>query len=125
MKAKILIVDDSSLARRTMRQLLEELGHTVDDASDGATALEKFFISPPDLVVLDLVMTGMYGVDVLTKMRELNPAAKVIIATADVQQSTADQVRAAGAKGILNKPVTREKLNAVLEVILGGGEKWN
>lgn len=125
MKAKILIVDDSSLARRTMRQLLEELGHTVEDASDGATALEKFFISPPDLVVLDLVMTGMYGVDVLTKMRELNPAAKVIIATADVQQSTADQVRSAGAKGILSKPVTREKLNSILEIVLGGGEKWN
>ena len=124
MKAKILIVDDSSLARRTMRQLLEELGHTVEDASDGATALEKFFISPPDLVVLDLVMTGMYGVDVLTKMRELNPAAKVIIATADVQQSTADQVRAAGAKGILNKPVTREKLKSILDRLLGGGEKW-
>jgi len=125
MKAKVLIVDDSSLARRTMRQLLEELGHTVEDASDGATALEKFFISPPDLVVLDLVMTGMYGVDVLTKMRELNPAAKVIIATADVQQSTADQVRNAGARGILNKPVTREKLKAILDAVLDGGEKWN
>jgi two-component system, chemotaxis family, chemotaxis protein CheY len=125
MKAKILIVDDSSLARRTMRQLLEELGHTVEDASDGIMALEKFFISPPDLVVLDLVMTGMYGVDVLNKMRELNPATKVIIATADVQQSTADQVRSAGAKGILNKPVTREKFRAILDTVLGGGEKWS
>ena len=125
MKANVLIVDDSSLARRTMRSMLEELGHTVADAGDGATALEKFFVSPPDLVILDLVMTGMYGVDVLNKMRELNPAARVIIATADVQQSTADQVRAAGAKAILNKPVTKEKLKAILEVVLQGGEQWN
>jgi two-component system chemotaxis response regulator CheY len=108
-----------------MRSMLEELGHTVEDASDGALALEKFFVSPPDLVILDLVMTGMYGVDVLNKMRELNPAARVIVATADVQQSTADQVRAAGAKGILNKPVTREKLKAILDVVLQGGEQWN
>jgi two-component system chemotaxis response regulator CheY len=125
MKAKVLIVDDSSLARRTMRSMLEDLGHTVDDAPDGATALEKFFVSPPDLVILDLVMTGMYGVEVLNKMRELNPAARVIIATADVQQSTADQVRAAGAKAILNKPVTREKLKAILDVVFQGGEQWN
>src|ERR1700712_5522935 len=101
MKAKILIVDDSSLARRTLRQLLEDLGHTVDDATEGTAALEKFFINPPDLVILDLVMTGMYGLDVLTKMREMNPAVKVIIATADIQQSTSEQVKAAGAKGML------------------------
>lgn len=125
MKAKVLIVDDSSLARRTMRSMLEDLGHTVDDASDGSTGLEKFFVSPPDVVILDLVMTGMYGVDVLNKMRELNPAARVIIATADVQQSTADQVRAAGAKGIMNKPVTREKLKSILDTVLEGGEQWN
>ena len=125
MNAKILIVDDSSLARRTMRSMLEDLGYTVEDASDGAAALEKFFVSPPDLVILDLVMTGMYGVDVLNKMRELNPSARVIIATADVQQSTSDQVRAAGAKAILNKPVTREKVKGVLDVVLQGGEQWN
>jgi two-component system chemotaxis response regulator CheY len=125
MKAKVLIVDDSSLARRTMRSMLEDLGHTVDDASDGSAGLEKFFVSPPDVVILDLVMTGMYGVDVLNKMRELNPAARVIIATADVQQSTADQVRAAGAKGIMNKPVTREKLKSILDTVLEGGEQWN
>ncbi len=125
MKAKVLIVDDSSLARRTMRSMLEDLGNSVEDASDGAMALEKFFVSPPDIVILDLVMTGMYGVDVLIKMRELNPAARVIIATADVQQSTSDQVRAAGAKGILNKPVTREKLKTILDIVLQGGEQWN
>jgi two-component system chemotaxis response regulator CheY len=125
MKAKILIVDDSSLARRTLRQLLEDLGHTVDDAAEGTAALEKFFINPPDLVILDLVMTGMYGIDVLTKMREMNPAVKVIIATADIQQSTSEQVKAAGAKGMLNKPVNREKLAAAVIEVLAGGESWN
>src|SRR5688572_26604744 len=101
MTAKILIVDDSSLARRMTRQLLEGMGHTVEEASDGSQALERFFINPPELVILDMVMTGMYGIEVLAKMREINPAAKIVVATADIQQSTADQVRAAGAKGLL------------------------
>lgn len=125
MNAKVLIIDDSSLARRTMRQMLETLGHTVDDASDGAQGLERFFINPPDVVILDMVMSGMYGLEVLAKMREMNPAARILIATADIQQSTAEQVRAAGARGLLNKPVNREKLEAALDAVLAGKETWN
>lgn len=125
MNAKILIVDDSSLARRTLRQHLQELGHTVEEASDGAQALERFFLNAPDLVILDMVMSGMYGLDVLAKMRELNPDVRVIVATADIQTSTSDQVRAAGAKGILNKPVNREALDAAIKTVLGGGITWN
>jgi two-component system, chemotaxis family, chemotaxis protein CheY len=125
MSLKILIVDDSSLARRTLRQLLESLGHTVEDASDGEQALERFFVSPPELVVLDMVMSGMYGLDVLAKMREMNPAVRVLVATADIQTSTAEQVRAAGAKGILNKPVNRDQLITAITKIAAGGETWN
>lgn len=121
MNAKILIVDDSSLARRTMRRLLEELGHTVDEASDGAQALERYFLNQPDLVVLDMVMTGMYGLEVLAKMRELNPNVRVIIATADIQTSTRDQARAAGAAGFVNKPVSKQEMTATVNTILAGG----
>jgi two-component system chemotaxis response regulator CheY len=125
MSLKILIVDDSSLARRTLRQLLESMGHTVEDASDGEQALERFFVSPPELVVLDMVMSGMYGLDVLAKMREMNPAVRVLVATADIQNSTADQARAAGAKGILNKPVNRDQLTSAIAKIAAGGDTWN
>ncbi|HEY4299995.1 MAG TPA: response regulator [Candidatus Didemnitutus sp.] len=125
MKAKILIVDDSALARRTLRQTLESLGYSVDEASEGSQALERFFLHPPDLVILDLVMTGMYGADVLVKMREMNPKARVIIATADIQSATADQVKSAGAVGLINKPVAREKLATALHTVFQGGELWN
>lgn len=125
MNAKILIVDDSSLARRTLRHLLVELGHEVEEASDGAQALERFYLAPPDLVILDMVMTGMYGTEVLAKMIEMNPATRVLIITADVQNSTADLMRAAGAKGLLNKPINRAQLSAALEAVLGGGTAWN
>ena len=124
MSAKILIVDDSSLSRRTLRHLLEELGHQVTEARDGTEALERFFLEPPGIVILDMVMTGMYGAEVLAKMQEMNPAIPVIVATADIQKSTADQVRDGGAKAILNKPVRREELTVTLDTVLQGGSTW-
>lgn len=125
MKARILIVDDSSLARRTTRQALEEHGYTVEEAGDGAQALERYFLNKPDLVVLDMVMTGMYGLEVLAKLRELNPEVKVIVATADIQQSTRDQVRAAGAAAFINKPLNRKLLAETVDQVLKGVAQWN
>jgi two-component system, chemotaxis family, chemotaxis protein CheY len=124
MKAKVLIVDDSSLARRTLRAAIEELGHTVEEATDGAQALERYYINRHDLVVLDMVMTGMYGLEVLAKLRELNPDARVIVATADIQNSTIDQARAAGASAFLNKPINRQQLATAISTVLGGKTTW-
>jgi two-component system, chemotaxis family, chemotaxis protein CheY len=126
MKAKILVVDDSGLARRMMRQMLEELGYAVEEATDGPTALERYFLNKHDLVLLDMVMNGMYGLEVLTKMRELNPDVRVIVATADIQTSTREQVRSAGAAAFVNKPVNRKELAGVVTAVLEGGDvKWN
>ncbi|MBL9169427.1 MAG: response regulator [Verrucomicrobiales bacterium] len=124
MKPKILIVDDSSLARRTLRQALEDLGYLVEDVSDGPQAIESFYLHRPDLVILDIVMHGMYGTEVLAKLLEIDPAARVLMLTADVQDSTSSQVRQNGAIGILNKPITREKLAAALKPIFEGGTLW-
>jgi CheY-like chemotaxis protein len=124
MKAKILIVDDSGLARRLIRKILEELGHEVEDVSDGAQALERYLINHHDAVVLDLLMHGMYGMDVLQKLKQLNPDLPVIIASADIQRTTRDQAKELGASAMINKPVTKEELAEVLEVILNGGTVW-
>lgn len=125
MIAKILIVDDSSLARRTVRQMLEEMGHAVEEANDGAQALERYFINRHDLVILDMVMNGMYGLEVLARMRELNPDVRVIVATADIQKSTQEQVRDAGASAFVNKPLQRPELARIVDVVLAGGVGWN
>jgi len=123
--SQILIVDDSGLARRSLRRMLEDLGHTVDEAADGAQALERYFINRPDLVFLDIVMSGMYGTEVLAKLRELNPDVRVIMATADIQASTREEVQNAGASGIINKPFTRESLEKVLNRVEEEGNAWN
>lgn len=124
MTAKVLIVDDSSLARRTMRRMLESMGHTVEEANDGASALERCYVSPPDLVMLDIVMNGMHGFDVLAKLRQLKPDMSVIVATADIQDSTRLHAREAGAAACINKPINRTELAAIVERVLKGGVTW-
>ena len=118
--AKILIVDDSGMSRRTLRKILEPAGHEIIEADEGIVALERYFLERPDLVFLDLTMTGMYGIDVLNKLREMDPQARVIIASADIQSSTREMVDAGGASGFINKPFSSDKvLNAVSETLQG------
>jgi two-component system chemotaxis response regulator CheY len=125
MSLKILVVDDSGLARRTLRQMLLPQGHTVEEASDGAQAIERYFINRHDVVFLDMVMEGMYGLEVLTKIRALNPDVKVIVATADVQTSTREEVKAAGASAMVNKPISATEVTRILELIEQGGMAWS
>ena len=118
--SRILVVDDSGLARRRVRGILEGAGHEVLEAEDGMSALERYFVAKPDLVVLDLVMKGMYGLDVLKKLREMDPAARVIVVSADVQTSSHELVEQAGAAGFLTKPIDADDVLALVSVTLGG-----
>ena len=119
MTAKILIVDDSGLARRNTRRILEGAGYEVVEAEDGLGGLEQYFVQKPDVVVLDLVMKGMYGHDVLTKLREMDSEARVIVVTADVQHSSRHLVESSGAAGFLTKPVQGDQLLAAVRDALG------
>jgi len=120
MSARILIVDDSGLARRNTRRILETAGYEVLEAEDGMTALEQYFVEKPAVVVLDLVMKGMYGLEVLAKLKEMDPKACVIVVSADVQTSSKDLVAVAGATAFLNKPVQADQLLAAVADALGG-----
>ena len=120
MKTKLLLVDDSALARRSMRASLEGGGFEVVEAEDGMAALERYFLEKPDIVMLDLVMKGMYGLDVLAKLLQMDPAARVIVVSADVQESSHTLVATAGASAFINKPVERERVLEVVHRVLGG-----
>jgi len=121
MSPKILIVDDSALSRRTLRRILESAGYDVAEADDGMTALEMYFLEKPALVLLDLVMKGMYGLDVLVKLREMDPKAQVVVASADIQSSTRKMVDDAGALGFIHKPFISEDVIAAVEAALAAG----
>jgi two-component system chemotaxis response regulator CheY len=117
---KVLVVDDSALARRSLRQILESAGIDVVEADDGLTAIERYFLEKPDVVLLDLVMRGMYGLEVLNKLRELDAAARVVVVSADVQTSSHELAELAGAKAFINKPFERTEILGALTTALAG-----
>ena len=120
MKAKILIIDDSGLTRRSLRAILEAAGCEVVEAEDGLTGLELYYLEKPDLVILDLVMRGMYGLQVLEKLRELDPQARIVVVSADIQTSSRELAQQAGAAAFVNKPFDKAEILAALETALGG-----
>lgn len=114
-RGTLLIVDDSAFARRMARRLAESMGFEVTEASTGAEALASFAAKRPDTVLLDLVMGGgMYGSEVLPRMRAMNTEARIFVLTADTQDATERSVIEAGAAGIITKPLTEAKLTAAL-----------
>ena len=120
--ATVMIVDDSNYTRRTHRRIVESDGHVVHEATSGMAAIESFFVHRPDLVLLDLTMEDMTGLEVLERLRDLNAGARVIVVSADVQRSTAKLVADSGALRFLGKPVSAEGLlEAVREALAGGG----
>jgi two-component system chemotaxis response regulator CheY len=125
MSGKVLLVDDSGLARRSTRRVLEQAGYTVVEAEDGLSALERFSLERPDVVLLDLVMKGMYGLDVLSKLRELDPAARVVVMSADIQTSSRDLVQSAGAQGFLTKPASPGAVVEMVQRVLEGTAPWS
>ena len=119
MTHRILVVDDSGLARRRARAILESAGFEVVEAQDGMAALERYSVDKPSVVLLDLVMKGMYGLEVLTKLREMDPAARVIVVSADVQTSSHELVAEGGAAGFLVKPVDANEVLTLVRSTLG------
>ena len=118
--ATIMVVDDSGYARRMHRRILEGGGYTVIEATSGMEALERYFLDRPDLVLLDLSMEDIGGLEVLGKLCEMDSAARVVIVSADVQRSTERLAAEGGALAFVGKPVTPEQLLATVGDLLQG-----
>ena len=116
--AKVLIVDDSAMSRRMLRRILEEAGHKVTEAEDGMVAIEKYFLDKPDVVLLDLIMKGMFGMEVLQKIRQIDERARVVVASADIQTSTRAMTEAEGALGFVTKPFVEKEIIAAVDFAL-------
>ncbi len=121
--AKVLIVDDSSLSRRILRRILEPAGYEVTEAVDGLSALERYGLEHPDVVLLDLTMEGMHGLDVLNTLRSMDRRANIVIATADIQSSSQALAEAGGARGFLSKPFSPEQVLQAIDAALTGGQQ--
>lgn len=112
---KILIIDDARFQRGQMARMLGELGHTVIEATNGQEGYMKLCTEGPDAVVCDLLMPVMDGIAFLTMVQKHQIQTPIIVASADVQHTTKDQVRNLGAKAFINKPCTIQDLADALQ----------
>jgi len=125
MSFKIMVVDDSAMSRGSLKRVLESKGYAVIEAEDGMAAIERYHLERPDLVMLDMLMKGMYGLEVLAKLRQMDPDARVIIVTADIQNSTREMVKEAGALAFVNKPFAASYVLETVATVLGEGSLQN
>jgi two-component system chemotaxis response regulator CheY len=120
---KILLIDDSALSRSIVKRALGD-EYSYIEAIDGISGLELYFLEKPDLVFLDLTMPGLNGIEVLAKLREMDPNVRVVIGTADIQDLSRRQAEALGALDFIVKPFNPESIQTVVRKILqeNGGE---
>ena len=112
---KILLVDDEESIRNMMRMTLELDGYTVWTAADGPAALEIFQKELPDVVLLDVRMPGMSGIEVLSRIKEFNPESEVIIISGHGDMDMAVECLRKEASNFLTKPVREELLSLSLK----------
>jgi two-component system, NtrC family, response regulator AtoC len=110
---KVLVVDDEASIRDSLRLLLKT-NFSVSVAEDGETALEMFDELAPDLVLLDVIMPKLDGLETLKRLRSRNPQVPVIMLTATTTVKTAVQAMKAGAVDYLNKPFEIEELTSLI-----------
>ena len=115
MKPRILIVDDESKICRLLKGLLEKKGYLVGVAGSGKAALESAAEDAPDLVLLDLKMPGMDGLEVLSRLRDTGFEGKVIIMTAFGTIESAVRAMREGAYDYVTKPFAKDELFALIE----------
>jgi len=114
-RGRILIVDDETTARTTLAELLGDEGYAVDTAVDGFKALAKVEELAPDLVLTDLNMPGMDGLELMRKARARDPELAVVVMTAYGAVDTAVAAMREGAADYLTKPINADELLVVLE----------
>ena len=102
--AKILVTDDSSFSRGSLSKGLRALGHEVEEAADGAEAVEKIAAGGFDCVFLDLLMPVMDGFQVLEAVGALKDPPRVVVCSSDIQHSTRARCLKLGVAGFLDKP---------------------
>lgn len=116
---KILVADDEPTVRLSIRMVLKKLGAVaIDEADDGRKALQKLYDGGYDLVLLDMLMPNMNGIEFLETARIIDPAPPVVIvsAYADIPQVKAVRHLAAG---VIQKPFDIKELEQVCRKLLG------
>ena len=111
---KILVVDDEEYICEILHEFLSLQGYQVDTAVNGEDALKKYEADRPEVVLLDIRMPGMGGVDILRRIKEIDSRPGVVMLSAFGDEETVNEVLQMGADYYLQKPVEFEHLMKIL-----------
>lgn len=121
MAKRILIIDDEPLVRQSIRLGLRKLGHEIDDVENGSSGISLIKSNPYDLVISDIVMPGMSGIEVISEIRKQNDPIKVIAISGGGRLSDHDYLQEAlanGADATLRKPIMLNELREIVSEVL-------
>ena len=114
MSKKILVVDDAALVYAMLKRILESNGYTVYEAHNGQEGIDAHKKHFPDLILLDVSMPVMNGIEALQEIRKNDKKVKIVMLSAVAEQQTVDEALALGANEFIYKPVSEAK---VLEIV--------
>ena len=118
--ANILIVDDAAFMRMMIKDILSKNGYTViGEAENGLKAVEKYKELGPDLVIMDITMPEMDGIQAVKQIKALNSAAKVIMCSAMGQQAMVIESIQAGARDFIVKPFQADRVVEAVKKVIG------
>lgn len=121
MAKKILLVDDAAFMRKVIKDTLTKAGYTeIFEAVDGADAVQKYSEIHPDLVLMDITMPNMDGLEALKAIRGADSSANVVMCTAMGQESMVMDAVRSGAKDFIVKPFKEDRILKTVNNILGG-----
>jgi CheY-like chemotaxis protein len=120
-RTRILIVDDDAAITATFENILGGEGYDVATATDGDRALDLATREPFDVVLLDLVMPGIDGLDALRRLRKVAPRARIIILSAYIEPDREAEAFRLGAEAVLSKPPDLNKLLRFLGELMQSG----
>ena len=120
MAKNILICDDAAFMRMMIKDILSKNGYNVaGEAENGAKAVEKYAEVKPDLVLMDITMPEMDGIQALKKIKETDPSALVIMCSAMGQQAMVIESIQAGAKDFIVKPFQADRVIEAVKKVVG------
>jgi DNA-binding NtrC family response regulator len=115
MKDKILIIEDESTLRESLKRVFQREGYQVEAVDSAEPALELFEENNYDLILTDIILPGITGIELLKRVREANPEQIVIIMTAFASLETAVETLRAGAYDYIVKPIIHEELKQIVK----------
>ena len=120
---KILLVDDSTYIRTVLGSVITEAGFEVaGEAADGAEAIRKYMDLKPDLVLMDVIMEPMNGMDATKAILDQDPAAKILMVTVLEDKDILLDFVKIGAKGYIAKPFTKNEIGEKIKEIMGNNK---